>query len=203
MTILLFAGFYAVMVGSLAYAWSRGGRTERSAVILLVAFFLFRVALFPLLHSEYDEVDPLALAQDLIGFVGFVWIGLSARRYWPLAAAALQLLSLSAHFARGVEDSVSGPTYAAMKAVPTLLVFVLLAIGTRNYQRRKARAMSQVSSPVLTSDPAAPSWARRSPCSDARATKRSSSPFTMSAENTSAPSTGRAARDRSRSTTGI
>ncbi|MGX7924941.1 hypothetical protein ACWPMX_00020 [Tsuneonella sp. HG094] len=172
MTWMLLTSFYAVMAGSLAYGWFRGGRTERSAVILLIAFFLFRAVLKPLTIPQFDSVDPVALSQDLIGFVGFVWIGLSARRYWPLAAAALQLLSLSAHFARGVEDSVSGPTYAAMKAVPTLLVFILLAIGTRNYQRRKARAMLQASSPTSTSAPVGPSWARRSHSSGARATKR-------------------------------
>lgn len=169
MDIALLGSFYAIMAVSLTYAWLRGGGTERKAVALLIAFFLFRIGLRPVIPANFNSVDPLALAQDLIGFAGFVWIGMSARRYWPLAAAALQLMSLGGHFARAMEVSVSGPTYSAMKSGPTLLLFILLSIGTLNFQRRKARAKSRGFSPALTSVAVLPSWSRRSPCSDGRA----------------------------------
>lgn len=140
-----------------------GGGAERLGALLLLGFFLFRMALEPLVPSRFDILNPLALAQDLIGFVGFAWIGLKARRYWPLLAAALQLLSLSAHFARAVHVAIDPRVYAAMKSGPTFFVFVLLILGTVNY-RSRLRARSHSSSSPGSAGPAtAASWRRRSP----------------------------------------
>lgn len=162
MTAAILVVFYAVMAVSLLFAWFKGGNVERIAAAMLVGFFLFRLILRPLIPASFEEIDPLAFAQDLIGFAGFVWIGLKARRYWPLLAAALQLLSLSAHFARVVQVAIDPRVYAVMKSLPTFLVFVLLAVGTASYRSRLRRTMR--SGPFRVSPGAAtvPSWRRAS-----------------------------------------
>jgi hypothetical protein len=139
-TVLLTA-FYVVMVASLCFAWFRGGGAERASAVLILAFTLLRFATVPIQADRFDALDPLALAEDFLAFAGFTWIALRARRYWPLFAAALQLLSLAGHFARAVDLGVDPYAYALMKSVPTLLVFVTLVIGTANYQRRKRATM--------------------------------------------------------------
>lgn len=178
MTVAMLSAFYAVMVGSLAFAWFRGGHSERIAVLLLVGFFLFRLVLRPLIPAEFVSLDPLAFAQDLIGFVGFVWIGLQARRYWPLFAAALQLLSLSAHIARSIAAPIDPWAYALTKSVPTLLVYMVLAIGTANYQRRARRWKQSMLSPDYPGPVMAPSWRRLSSTSPDHDLRRSSSLYT-------------------------
>lgn len=177
MTVVLLSGFYAVMAFSLAFAWFKGGGAEKVGVLLLLGFFLFRIALTPLIPPQFDALDPLAFAQDLIGFAGFVWIGLRARRYWPLAAAALQLISLSAHFARVIDVAIHPFVYSLLKSGPTLLVFLLLVVGTVNY-RSRARAQMRWASPRdFSGRAAAPSWRRLSPRSPALPPKSSSSRF--------------------------
>lgn len=139
--IILF-GFYAVMALTLTFAWLQGGRAERLGATALVVIFLLRLPFAAIYGDRFTTVDPLALVQDVLVLAAFTWIGLSARRYWPLLAASLQLLSISAHFARLLQAGVAEWAYAIMKTGPTLLVFILLAIGTINHRRRIARARS-------------------------------------------------------------
>ena len=168
MTAVLLVSFYAVMAFAFVFAWLKGGGAERVGAGLLLGFFLFRMALEPFVPSRFDVLNPLALAQDLIGFAGFVWIGLRARRYWPLLAAALQLLSLAAHFARAVHVAIDPRVYAVMKTLPTFLIFVLLIIGTITY-RSRLRARMRSGSLMGSSGPAtAASWQRPSPNFPAR-----------------------------------
>lgn len=197
----LLAAFYVVMAVSLLFAWLRGGATERVGVLLLVGFFAFRVVLRPLIPAHFDEVDLLAFAQDLLGFVGFVWIGLRARRYWPLVAAALQLLSLSAHFARALRLPVDPWAYALLKSFPTLMIYIVLAIGTVSYQRRvrawkRARSFPDCAGPVMGH-----SWRRHTFRSAPLGVRRSSSPFTTKEGAISAHSSVKGATEESSSTT--
>ncbi|MGX7953539.1 hypothetical protein ACWPM1_13380 [Tsuneonella sp. HG249] len=203
MTAVLLTAFYAVMVSSLAFAWFRGGGAERIAVLLLLAFFAFRVAVHPLMPVRFTGLDPLALTQDLIGFVGFVWIGLRARRYWPLIAAALQLLSLSAHFARVLHLPVDPWAYSVLKSVPTLLVYIVLAIGTANYRRRVRAKRHLKSSPTLFGQGTEPSWRRPSLDSVPPEARRSSSHSTTAKDATRRAFSAKEPTEESNSTTAI
>lgn len=140
-TAALLAATYAFTVAALAIAWLKGGRAERAGVLLLVGMILFSWISKGIFGARFASVDPLALVEDFIGFAGFTWIGLHARRVWPLCAAALQLLSLGAHFAREVDIEVHPMAYSLMKTVPTLLVCLLVAIGAIGCQRRRRRAL--------------------------------------------------------------
>lgn len=184
MTAVLLVAFYAVMAFALVFAWAKGGGAERVGAGLLLGFFLFRMALEPFVPSRFDVLNPLAFAQDLIGFAGFVWIGVRARRYWPLLAAALQLLSLSAHFARAVHVAVDPRVYAAMKTMPTFLVFVLLIIGTINYRSRSRARMQSGSSTRSSGRAMAASWQRPSPSCLARGSNISHSRSTTPTDDT-------------------
>jgi hypothetical protein len=142
-TAVLLTATYAFTVAALAFAWRKGGRAERAGVLLLLGMVTFSLASKGILGARFASVDPLALVEDFIGFAGFTWIGLHARRVWPLCAAALQLLSLGAHFAREVEAGVHPMVYSLMKTVPTLLVCLLVAVGAAAFRRRQRRALAQ------------------------------------------------------------
>ena len=197
----LLAAFYAVMAGSLTYAWFRGGGAERIGVYLLVGFFVFRLIFRPLIPAHFDQVDSLALAQDLIGFAGFVWIGLRARRYWPLVAAALQLLSLSAHFARALHLPVDPWAYALLKSFPTLMVYLVLTVGTASYQRRVRARKPSASFPAFAGQATERSWHRHSFLWPTPEPRRSSLRSTMEEEAMSAPSSAKEDTEESNSTT--
>jgi hypothetical protein len=158
-TAVLLTAFYSIMAASLGFAWIRGGRAERVGVVLVVGMAVFRISSELFAPARFATLDLLSLIEDLAGFAGFTWIGLRARRYWPLWAAALQLLSLGAHFARAVDLGVHPMIYSIMKSLPTLMVCLVIAVGAATYRRRRKRALSQGSA----GDPGLASWRRHSP----------------------------------------
>jgi hypothetical protein len=130
--------FYGIVALSILLAALFGGRAERAGALVLAAMVIIQTVPMPVAPSRFHQLDPVACVDDLFGFVAFTWIGLKARRYWPLCAAALQLLALASHFIRlwMVEDSWA---YALSKSVPTLVVCFCLMWGTAAFARRKRR----------------------------------------------------------------
>lgn len=139
---LVLAAFYAVLIGSSLFAWIKGGWPERAGAALIVLMVLIRAVTLPFVSAKYQTIDVQAVFQDLISLVGFVAIAIRARRFWPICAAALQLLTLGAHFARQVLPQIDLWTYALMKTGPTFLVLLTLVGGTMCFCRRKRLAGS-------------------------------------------------------------
>ena len=70
-------------------------------------------------------------------------LSLRTRRYWPIAAAAFQLLCVATHVARMVDPGVHAWAYATAQVIWSQLVFVALAVGVWNVwreNRQPARA---------------------------------------------------------------
>ncbi len=132
-TIALYFSILLIAVGLAAW---RGGAPERAGASFILSTVLIQSIAYASVPTRFWEVDPVALLADSILFVGFGAIALNAKRIWPLFAAGFQLISLSAHFARQVEDDVIALAYATMKVVPTSLVLLLLILGTLFHQRR-------------------------------------------------------------------
>ncbi len=128
--------FFSMLALAAALSFWRGGAPEKSGAFFMVWMILIQSIAYGSVSTRFWEVDPVALLGDSILFVGFGAIALNAKRIWPLFAAGLQLISLSAHFARQVEDDVIALAYATMKVVPTALVLLLLIMGTLFHQRR-------------------------------------------------------------------
>jgi hypothetical protein len=87
---------------------------------------------------DFESIYPVALIVDVIATASFGALALYARRAWPIWATALQLLSLTSHFAQGIEPSHPG-IYLTMKSGPTLMVQVVLLLGTLFHRRRLRR----------------------------------------------------------------
>ncbi len=136
----------ALTLAAAVYAWRAGGRSESEGAVILVAMLAVGRIGHAFLPRVYDAVDPVALIVDLVGFLGFAWLGIRARRFWPLWAASLQLLSLGAHFVRALAIPVRPPVYWWMKSGPSIGVVLLLMIGTWAYRRRHSDN-SSISSP--------------------------------------------------------
>jgi len=130
--------FYALLVLSVSAAFWKGGAPERTgAAIIVVALALewFGRAFVP---PDFNSIYPVAVIIDAIATASFGALSLYARRAWPIWATALQLLSLTSHFAEGIEPSHPG-IYITMKSGPTLAVLVVLLLGTLFHRRRLRR----------------------------------------------------------------
>lgn len=132
-------GFLAVELGTIMYAWKFGGSPERAGALILALMLGVSFVGHSFGPLVFKAVDPIGVAVDLIGLIGFSWLGFSSRRVWPLWAGSLQLLSTGAHFVRALSIPVRPPVYYWMKTVPTMAVLLLLILGTLAHHRSLSR----------------------------------------------------------------
>jgi peptidoglycan/LPS O-acetylase OafA/YrhL len=87
--------FYLLLsLGVFAWAWLRGGHTERTGVAVFVLAFLSSFMLQTLTMKHFRLGEAIV---DLALFAAMVWLALRRDRWWTLAAAAFSGLTLIAH----------------------------------------------------------------------------------------------------------
>ncbi|WP_188770112.1 hypothetical protein [Novosphingobium endophyticum] len=131
--------FFLLLPLSLALAAWKGGVPERLGALVIVVMAVVQWIAILFDPSEFVSVDPASLITDAVGAVGFGILAVQARRIWPIWAASLQLLSLSAHFARWADIGVPPFVYALMRGAPTFLVLIALLLGTILHMMRLKR----------------------------------------------------------------
>lgn len=124
------AAYYGVFAFAIVFALWKGGEPERYGIVMLLVGFFVQATAYGVTKVRFESVDPASLLVDLVNLVGFTAIALNAKRYWPLVAAALQLLAVLTHFARFVELEITPLVYSVMRTLPTGGVIVLVIMGT-------------------------------------------------------------------------
>ena len=130
------SAFATILILSTGFAITRGGAPERWGALVIVTMTAIQVASAFSGHQKFHSVDLGSVVVDAYGVIGFGAIALYARRAWPIWATSLQILSLSSHFARQVDQGVSPMVYALMKSSPTFFVLLALFVGTMAHRRR-------------------------------------------------------------------
>ena len=144
----LFASEYRPLVqDALAYsiclaAFIWGAGPERAIAAVWLIFFEVTGLLYDgLVEPAYqlETIDLFLATTDVC--VGLLWIVIAvhANRNYPLFMAALQLLVVSAHVARGLIEAIAPIAYAVMVIAPGWLQLLLLATGLARHLRRKRR----------------------------------------------------------------
>lgn len=113
------------------------------------AVALVWLVLFELLNTIYGlmtggnllnaEVVPFYAIVDLGALICWVGIALYANRNYTLWIAAMQVLAMTAHLARGLVEAISPVAYVTMVAVPGWFQLLLLAAGLSRHILRKRR----------------------------------------------------------------
>ncbi|GAA0629715.1 hypothetical protein GCM10009422_29020 [Brevundimonas kwangchunensis] len=90
-----FQTFYLLLsLTVFAFAWLRGGHTERAGVAILVCAYVVSLV------AQYIHLNGFRVAEaliDLLVLAGFGWLALRRDRWWTLAATALATLVMVAH----------------------------------------------------------------------------------------------------------
>lgn len=131
--------YFLILVLSIGLALWKGGTPERIGAAVFILMALVQAVVMQVLPSRFDRVDPDSLVTDLIGFLGFSYLAIEARRIWPIWATALQVLSLSAHFARWADVAIPPLVYAIMRGAPTFGAAIAILAGTILHLRRRHR----------------------------------------------------------------
>lgn len=122
-----------------ALIWGAG--PERAVAIVWLFFFeILGGMVWPhAFEYRYGDIDIFLATIDL--FAGFAWIAIAlyANRNYPLCIAAMQLLSMTAHLAKGLVETISPIAYAFMVVAPGWFQLAFLALGLTRHIYRKRR----------------------------------------------------------------
>ncbi len=113
----------------------RGGREEQLATGAVLLAWALTIALR---DRNWIGTQWGAFGADAGLLVVLIAIALRTPRYWPLAAAAFQLLTVVTHGARMIDPGVRAWAYATGQVIWSQMVIVALGIGVWNSWRLKS-----------------------------------------------------------------
>ncbi len=136
MEMLRIACFLTLLLAATTYAMRKGGGPERAMAIILIAMLAADRLLHLTMPPRFKALDPGHLAIDIAAAAATLLLALAAHRFWPLIAAALQMLPLLAHVSRTVDVSVHPIAYLSMQVAASWLLPPLLVLGTWRHRKR-------------------------------------------------------------------
>jgi bacteriorhodopsin len=103
----------------------------------------------PLLRNPRWEAPQWAgLVIDALFLILLVTVALRSQRYWPLFAAAFQLLAVLTHFARMIDPGVRAWAYYTAGIIWTYVTLAALAVGAYNRWRERSQPAAKAA-PVM------------------------------------------------------
>ena len=136
--IAAFVLYLAVFIAALSYAFWKGGKDERSgAATILIGALLSQVA--SVMGPLWEGPELGVMAIDIVVFVVFVAIAYGSRKFWPIWAAASQLVAVLTHLAVVLNPTIGKVVYATTQPVWVFPMLAALAVGTHHHQRRLRR----------------------------------------------------------------
>jgi len=133
------AFYIGLAVGACSYAIRCGGTPERIIGIVILAGLAADPVLHQLLQLRFAKVDPTHLIIDVSRFAAFAAVALLAYRFWPIWLSSFQLLALGAHLVKAMNLAIHPMIYAAMSAMWSYGMLLVLIAATRYHQRLTAR----------------------------------------------------------------
>ncbi|KWV91877.1 hypothetical protein [Erythrobacter sp. YT30] len=130
----------AIILIVAALIW--GGGPERIFALTWLVFFELLDLLYQATGGGFfqsGDIEFYIAATDL--FAGLIWItcALFANRNYMLWIAAMQLLAMTAHVARGLVEAISPIAYAVMVIAPGWLQLLFFGIGLARHIQRKRK----------------------------------------------------------------
>jgi hypothetical protein len=116
----------SVLVGSSIFAWRIGGVDERFAA---TAFLVTTLATNAANSNNYAKTETGVLLIDAVLLAGLVTLALRSDRFWPIWAAAFQLVGNSVHFASMAETGDFAWAYAVGLIFWSYPVIIALMVG--------------------------------------------------------------------------
>lgn len=128
--------FHLFLLAALVYALRKGGGPERAMALILIAMSASDLVLHQFVPPRFTSLDSGHLAIDIAAAAATFLLAVTAYRFWPMMAAALQFLPLLAHLSRAVNVEIQPAAYLTMQVGPSWLLPPLLALATWRHQGR-------------------------------------------------------------------
>ncbi len=131
---------FAFALASVAVAaWLRGGRAERQAAAMYVAAAVATALVRSRSPDRYLHLQVGVMVVDAALLLGLCLIVLREDRWWPIASAALQLVTMLGHVAKIIDPTIGRMAYFSTVVGSSVPSLILLIIGIANHARRDGR----------------------------------------------------------------
>lgn len=135
-SISLVVAFWVLLVVSCGYALWRGRKYERIAAMVFICATILSILTHSPLRGRYFGVETSDLFVDSAVLVAVVAIALVSDRFWPLWAAALQLVDSMSHVLKAVDLDLVPKVYGAAERFWSYPILLILLIGAWRQHRR-------------------------------------------------------------------
>lgn len=125
----------SAVIATCALAVWRGRDQERLAAGVYLAAWALTLVVFRS-NSEDLQWPVLIIDTCLLGIL--IVLALRSQRFWPLFAAAFQLLGVITHVARALDAAVSGWAYQTAGLIWSYMVISAIAYGSITAPKRYA-----------------------------------------------------------------
>lgn len=142
--------FLVLLVACCLFAFTRGGAPERIGMAVYAAGSVLTFVAVSAPPIRFHGVEVGVFVIDVCVLVSLIVVALRANRFWPIWVSALQGLGVLGSLAMMLHPRVIPWAYAVVLSIWSYPILALIAIGTRNHQRR------------LKAFGADPSWTRSS-----------------------------------------
>lgn len=126
--------FFTIMLGTCGVALWLGRDSERWTALVLVTS---AIASLLAQTSKFFQPESDILLIDLALLSYLIWLAMRSDRFWPLYAAAFQIIGTLIHVARITDDSIFQSAYATGQILWSYPVLLTLAVGTWFEARRR------------------------------------------------------------------
>ncbi|MBO9579670.1 MAG: hypothetical protein J7498_02120 [Sphingobium sp.] len=146
MVILL--SFWILVVVCCAYGAAFGGRSGRIGVTIFASGALL-TGFATLVDREWRATVYLVFWIDLLCLIGFLFLALRSRHYWPLWFAGLHLVAVLVHLVTIITPHFLPKAYVALQAFWAIPMLVIMVAGIRrDRQAMKESAFLPPCSPL-------------------------------------------------------
>jgi len=135
----VFVLYLVFLIATLAYALRKGGSEERQgALTILLGTLLSEVASEAgpsWSDPQWGGIEIDLLMIDAAAFIAFLVIAHRSKKFWPIWAAASQLVAVLTHWVVILNPSIVRTVYATAQPFWIFPVLAAVALGTRAHQR--------------------------------------------------------------------
>lgn len=122
------------------YAFRRGGRDERLAVVGIILNSYLTLLVVSPVAVRFRHVELPIVVVDFALLLLLQFIALRSRKFWPLWLAAMQAVAMMAHFAPLMPHMLPA-AYANASALWSYPMLTVLALAVRRHPARRLPAM--------------------------------------------------------------
>lgn len=136
---MILLAFLLLSAACCGYAALRGGGPERLTAAIFMMGISASVAISIRMPPPPDGFQSAIFVVDITMLFVLGWVMLFARRYWPIAMTAFQLLAVMGHLIRLLEPEIVPVLYWVANAFWAVPQMIVLAVATRRHQGRLSR----------------------------------------------------------------